>query len=193
MEMTVLKAVERSGGMSKVRNTGFIPGVLNGPGTVSTSVQFEKIALNKIITKHGSNAKIWVELGDEKKLGFIKEVQRHPVDGNIIHVAIQLVSKDQEIKMKLMINFSGQSDLERRLLKLQVYKTEIEVAGKTDVMPELAVVDVSEKTDGENITAVDFHLPSEIKILDAENEVYAVIKAVREVQDVEPEEDKPAK
>jgi large subunit ribosomal protein L25 len=192
MEEIILKAMERSETPKKVRKAGFIPGVLNGPGTASASVQFDTIALNKIIAKHGSNAKMWVESGTEKTFGFIKEVQKHPVEGKVIHVSIQLVSKDQEVKMQLPITFHGHAELEHRMLKLQVYKSEIEVEGKTALMPDVVVVDVSGKESGENISATDFHLPPEIKILDPEQEIYAVIKAVKEDYAAEPEEAKPA-
>jgi large subunit ribosomal protein L25 len=192
MEEIILKAMSRSEKPKKVRNAGFIPGVLNGPGTTSISVQFEIVALNKIIAKHGINAKIWVVLCAEKKFGFIKEVQRHPVERKIIHISIQLVSKDQEVKMQLPISFHGHVELEHRLLQVQVYKSEIEVAGKAALMPDVVVVDVSEKESGENITAIDFHLPPEIKILDSEHEIYAIIKAIKEEIVEEPEEVKPA-
>jgi large subunit ribosomal protein L25 len=192
MEEIILKALARSEKPKQVRNAGFIPGVLNGPGTTSTSVKFESAALNKIIAKHGTNAKLWVMLGDEKKFGFIKEVQKHPVEGKVIHVAIQLVSKDQDVKMTLPISFRGHVELEHRLLQVQVYKSEIEVSGKAELMPDEAVVDVSEKESGANITAVDFNLPSEVKILDPEHEIYAIIKAVKEEAVEEPEEVKPA-
>jgi large subunit ribosomal protein L25 len=187
MEEIILKAIARSEKPNKVRKAGFIPGVLNGPGTASTPVQFDIIAMNKIIAKHGTNAKLWVELGAEKKFGFIKEVQKHPIERKVLHVSIQLVSEDQEIKMLLPINFHGHSDLENKLLQLQVYKSEIEVVGKAALMPDVVVVEVSEKVAGENITAIDFHLPPEIKILDPENEIYAVIKTVKEEIIEEPE------
>ena len=180
MEEIILKAMTRSEKPKTVRNAGFIPGVLCGPGTVSTSVQFESVALNKIIAKHGTNAKLWVELGTEKKFGFISEVQKHPVEAKVIHISIQLVSKDQNIKMQLPITFRGHAELENKLLQIQVYKSEIEVEGKAELMPDEAVVDVSEKQSGDNITAIDFHLPSEIRILDPVQEVYAAIKANKE-------------
>ena len=192
MEDIILKAMARSESPKKVRNAGFIPGVLNGPGTTSISVQFETLTLNKIIAKHGSNAKLFVELGAKKKFGFIKEVQRNPVEGKVIHIAIQLISKDQDVKMQLPITFHGHAELEHRLLQVQVYKSEIEVAGKAALMPEVVVVDVSEKESGENITAVDFHLPKEIKIHDPEHEIYATIKAIKKEIVEEPEEVKPA-
>lgn len=182
----------RTDNPKKVREAGFIPGVLNGPGTTSTSVQFETSALNKIIANHGSNAKIWVELGDEKKFGFIKEVQKSPVERKVLHVAILLVSKDQEVKMQLPIGFHGRDELEHRLLQLQVYKSEIEVLGKTDLMPDVVIVDVSKKELGDTITRIQFALPAGIKILDADNEIYAIIKAVKEELVEEVVEEKPA-
>nr|WP_319487459.1 50S ribosomal protein L25 [uncultured Caproiciproducens sp.] len=192
MEEIILNAMARSEKPKKVRSSGFIPGVLNGPGTTSASVKFESVALNKIIAKHGTNAKLWVVLGTEKTFGFIKEVQKHPVEGKIIHIGIQLVSKDQEVKMQLPITFHGHTELEHRLLQLQVYKPEIEVEGKTALMPDEVVVDVSEKKSGETITASDFHLSSGVKILDPEDEIYAIIKAVKKESVEAPEEVKPA-
>ena len=192
MENIVIKATERSEKPKKVRSAGFIPGVLNGPGTASADVQFENVALNKIITKHGTNAKLWVVLGDKKSFGFIKEVQKHPVEGKVMHVAIQLVSKDQDIKMQLPILFNGHAALENKSLQMQICKAEVEVAGKAECMPDEVTVDVSKKESGENITAVDFHLPSGIKILNPENEIYAVIKTAPKVAAEEPEDPAPA-
>lgn len=193
MENISIKAIARSEKPKKVRDAGFIPGVLNGPGTTSIPVKFDSIALNKIIARHGSNAKLWVALGDEKKFGFIKEVQRHPVEGKVIHISIQLVSKDQNVKMQLPIAFHGQNELESRLLQLQIYKAEIEVEGKPAFMPDEVIVDVAKKEVGDNITVKDFSLSHEIKVVDPENEIYAVIKAakaeaVEEAEEVKPEE-----
>lgn len=180
MEEIILKAKARSADTKIAKNSGFIPGVLNGPGTASASVIFEIIPLNKIIAKHGKNAKLWVDLDNEKKFGYIKEVQRHPVEGKIIHIAVQMLSMDQEVKMQLPITYRGIVELEHRLLTLQVYKTEIKVSGIGANMPDSVVVDVSEKVFGDEITASDFNLPPEIKILDSENEAYAGIKAAKE-------------
>jgi len=192
MEIAILKAMERSEDPKKVRKAGFIPGVLNEAGSAATSVKFETSVLNKIIAKHGINAKVSVELGAEKKFGFIKEIQRQAVEDKIIHVTIQLVSKDQEVKMQLPINYHGHAELEHRSLQLQVYKSEVEVTAKAALMPDGVIVDVSGKESGENITAVNFNLPPEIKILDAADEIYAVIKAVKEEKVEETEEAKAA-
>ena len=94
--------------------------------------------------------------------------------------------------MKLPITFHGHADLEKRVLQLQVYKSEIEVEGRATLIPDSVIVDVSKKESGENVTAIDIHLPPEIKILDSANEVYAIIKAVKEEIVEETEEVKAA-
>jgi len=188
MEEIILKALPRTESPKKVRKAGFIPGVLNESNTNSTDVQFETTALNKVIAKHGSNAKIWVELGSDKKFGFIKEVQKHPVEGKVIHISIQLVEKDQVVKMHLPITFHGREDLEHKSLQLLICKSDVEVIGKATLMPDMLVADISKKELGENVTAIDFHIPADLKILDAEHEIYAVIKASKEVLVEEPEE-----
>jgi large subunit ribosomal protein L25 len=188
MEEIILKAMLRTDKLAKVRRAGFVPGVLNASDTTSTSVQFETTALDKIIARHGSNAKIWVELGEDKKFGFFKEIQTNPLDRRVIHISIQMVSVDQEVKIQLPIADHGREELEHRMLHVQVYKAEVDVTGKAAMMPESVVVDVTGKVAGDTITAGDLNLPAEIKVHDAENEIYAVIKPVKEVLAEEPEE-----
>jgi len=181
MEEIALKAVIRKDKPKKVRREGFIPGVLNGPGTASTPVQFESGGLNKVIARHGTSAKLWVMLGGEKKFGLLKEVQRHPVDGNAVHVSVQMISEDQDVKMQLPIVFHGHGELEHDLLQLQVYHSEVEVEGKATLIPDEIVTEVSGKKTGESITAADFHLPAGVRLIAPEGEIYAVIKPVRTV------------
>lgn len=181
MEKTILMAEVRDENPKKARDAGFIPGVLNGPKTTSTSVKFEASALNRILVAHGTNAKVWIDMNGEKTFGFIKEVQKDPVDKRVLHVSVLLVTKDQDVKMQLPITYHGREELENKFLLLQIYKTEIDVIGKTDLMPDVVIVDVSQKELGDSITAKDLRLPKGLHITDQENEVYAHIKAARAV------------
>ena len=181
MAETILMAIERTKQGKRFQEAGFIPGVLYGDGlTGSLSVKFEESALKKLIAEHGSNAKVWVKYGKNKKFGFIKEVQRKPVSGKVIHIDVMLVAKDHEIRMQLPINFKGQDNLEQRRLLLQVYKSEIDVLGKAALMPDVVVVDVAGKDQGDTITLNDFQLDKRIKIQDREDEIYGIIAHLRE-------------
>ncbi|MDI6877950.1 MAG: 50S ribosomal protein L25 [Desulfitobacteriaceae bacterium] len=180
MEETILNAIERMPS-KKFKETGFTPGVLYGDSIAkATSVKFESLALNKVLVTHGSNAKLWVKYGGNKKFGFIKEVQRHPVTGKVIHLDVQLVSQTHEVRLQLPINFKGKDHLENRNLVLQVYKSEIDVFGKAALMPDVVVIDVSKKELGDTITLNDFDLDKQLKIHDGENEIYGIITSPRE-------------
>lgn len=185
MEETILDAVERTIQPKRCREAGFTPGVLYGDSvTNAITVQFETAALKKVLATHGSNAKVWVKYGGNKKFGFIKEVQRHPVSAKVIHIDVFLVSQDHEVRMQIPITFEGRDSLDNVLL--QVHKSEIEVFGKAALMPEAVVVDVSTMTLGDTITSKNFKLDKQIKITDSEKEVYGIITPLRELAE-EPE------
>ena len=186
MEETIyLNAVERTLKPSQCRKTGFTPGVLYGESlTNAITVQFETAELKKVIAAHGWNAKVWVNFGGNKKFGFIKEVQRHPVTATVIHIDVFLVSQDHEVSMQIPLNFEGRDNLNNVLL--QVYKSEIEVLGKIALMPESVVVDVSTMVLGDTITSKNFNLDEQLKITEGEDEVYGIIIPLRELAE-EPE------
>lgn len=181
MEEIILKTVLRTEKPKKVRQAGFIPGVLNASDTTSTAVQFDASELNRIVSRHGSNARVWISIGrTKKKFGYIKDIQRQPVDRQIIHVSIQLVSVDQPVTMQVPILFHGQEELIHSRLHLQIIKADVRVSGKAATMPDVIATDVSTKKDGDSITRADFNFTDAIEVNDDVDEIYALIKPVRE-------------
>lgn len=188
MAETILNAYERTV-TKKFRETGFIPGVLYGDSDSianTTPVKFQTTVLTKILKQHGSNAKIWINYGNKKSFGFIKEVQKHPLEGNVIHIDVQLVSQNHEVKMHLPISFKGKENLEQRRLVLNVTKSEIDVFGKASLMPDIVEIDVSEKEIGDTLTLNDFTLDPGIKITDNKGEIYGTITYIKEQAEEEP-------
>ncbi|NMM65162.1 50S ribosomal protein L25 [Clostridium sp. P21] len=182
MKQIILNAAKRIKKTKKFREEGFIPGVIYGDCVAKADpVKFEETSLMKILAKHGSNVKLWIKCGDDKKFGFIKEIQRHPVSNKIIHLDVQLVSKDHEVKVQVPITFKGEAALGKKQLQLQIHKTEVDVLGKIDLIPEVLHIDASGKNAGDTITSKDFNLDKQVKIHDKENEVYATITKLMDV------------
>lgn len=180
MDNIILTAFERKHDKKKFNENGFIAGVIYGDSIKqAVSVKFEETPLKKLLAKHGSNAKLWVNYQDDKKLGFIKEIQRHPVTAKITHIDVQLVSKNHEIKLQLPIYYKGEEALSAKSLQLQVHKSEIDVFGRMDLMPDAISIDISEKELDDTITIKDFNLDKQIKVSDDDNEVYAIISHLR--------------
>lgn len=188
MNETILDAFERIPGKHKFNEEGFIAGVIYGDKIEGAiSVKIELVPLIKILKKHGSNAKVWVKYGEEKKFGFVKEIQRHPVSAKISHIDIQIVSLDQEVKLQLPITFNGEANLIDNLLELAVYKSEIDVFGVMAVMPDYVTIDVADRKLGDSVTIKDFVLNEKIAVTDEEDVVYAAIVARKEIVEEEEE------
>lgn len=180
MEKSVLTAFNRTKQPGKFREPGFIAGVIYGDSVVEgISVKFDASAVKKVLMVHGSNAKVWINYDNEKKFGFIKEIQRHPVSSIINHIDIQLVSKDHEIKLQIPILFKGEDSLKTRQLGLHIHKSDIDVFGKMDLMPDSLDIDISEKELGDTITLNDFNLDKQIKVSDKEGQIYGVIAELK--------------
>lgn len=187
MEKAILKTEPRNDSPKNVRAAGWIPGVLHGPGATSVPVQFDKSELLKILSKHGTNAKVWIMLEKQKEFGIVKEVQKDPLDKRVLHVTVLIVPKDQEVKMHVQILFHGKDELEARILHVQVFKGEIELQGKAQSMPESVTADVTGRENGDHILLKDIEIPKGFKVLDEENEIYGVIKETRTVAAEAPE------
>ena len=189
MNETILDAFERIPTKHKFNEEGFIAAVMYGDKIQEAiSVKIELESLIKILKKHGSNAKVWVKYGEEKRFGFVKEIQRHPVSAKINHIDIQIVSLDQEVKLQLPITFNGEDNLIDNLLELNVYKTEIDVFGTMAIMPDYVTIDVAERKLGDTVTIKDFDLNEKIKVTDEEDVIYAAIVARKEIVEEEEEE-----
>lgn len=182
----VLNAIQRTMKSGKFNEVGFVPGVLYGEGVEKpSSVKFNELALKKILANHGANAKVWVDFESNKVFGFIKEIQRQPVTMKLVHIDVQLVSKDQEVKMQLPINFKGEESLNLKQLNLQVNKLEIDIVGNATLMPDVVDIDVSDKKLGDTITSKDFYLNPLLKISGDADEIYGTITYLKGSVNVE--------
>lgn len=176
MEEIILEAIERTKQVGKFRESGFVSGVLYGDSvTVASSVKFDALAIKKVLARHGSNAKVWINFNKNKKFGFIREVQKHPVSGSVIHIDVQIVSNDHQLKLQIPIVFQGEDNLKQRQLQLKVYKSEITVFGKVALMLDAIYIDVSEKKLGAAITLNNLHLDKQLKVSEKEDTVFGMI------------------
>jgi len=187
MEEIILNAIERPKTSARFRELGFVPGVLYGDDVpVGSNVKFDEKELRTIINKHGSHANISINFNNKKKVGFIKELQRKPITGALVHVDIQIVSKEHEIKRQIPIVFDGEDVLMSKHLQLNISKSEILVFGKIALMPDTISIDVSEMDIKDSITYTNFNLDSKLKIEEPDI-IYAVVSEQRIQYVEEPE------
>ena len=94
----------------RLRRAGAVPAVLYGRGVEPVSVAVDQRALYAALhTEAGTNAIINLAVTGTKKpfLTVAREIQRHPVRGEIAHVDFISISLDEEIHAEVALEFIG--------------------------------------------------------------------------------------
>lgn len=177
MSITVLHASERKGKPKQIRNKGFIPGVIYGQYLQPKPVQFDGLELNKAVKNNFKTSVLKVKVGEKSNQCIVKSVQRDIINGNIIHVDMQAIREDEEIKLKVPIEFTGRAMLENRNLLLETHLPELELSGRVKDMPDSIEIDLENKQFGDKIEVKDIKLSENITVLNPEEDLIAVITA----------------
>ena len=127
-----------------LRNQGLIPGVLYGPKTKAASVKVNEKEFQKIYGKAGESSLIQLESQSGAKPVLIREIQRDPVKGGIIHIDFYQPPLDEAIEVTVPLVFEGEPlavrDLGGTLLKnIQ----EVPVKALPQNLPHEIVVNIS--------------------------------------------------
>lgn len=175
----------------RMRKTGKIPAVIYGAKTKPISLTLEWTQIQKKtrgVLPENALMKILVkEKGKEKaRTVIIKEIQRNPITGNLLHVDFNEISLDVKLRAKVATVPLGEArgvKEQSGILDHVLHEVEVECL-PTDI-PEKITVDVSALVIGNAIRVKDLQVSEKVKILnDPELTVFAVAapKAEEEVK-----------
>jgi large subunit ribosomal protein L25 len=200
MESVELKASRREGTgkqvTRKLRATGAIPAVLYGSGAEPQSLQIDKVELDRIFREHaGGNFILNLEVEKEKPvMTIIRETQRHPVSGQLVHLDFQRVSTDKPIAVQVPVRLVGESPGVKDFGGvLEFVLRELEVSCLPLEIPDEVVVDISEMLLNDSIHVADLDLPNIEFITETERTIVSVSmpriqKSAAEIEAEEAEE-----
>jgi len=99
----------------RLRRTELIPAVVYGGGSKPTMIQADRKAYHRIHRQHMGESLIYhlnVVEGDKKVADFpaiIKDIQRHPVSEEVIHIDFNRISLDKEIEINIKVITKGEA------------------------------------------------------------------------------------
>jgi len=187
MPVDNILALERSSNAKKIRREGFIPGIIYGQDFEAKSVQFDFLELNKLLKDNTKTSRFKVNIGNSSTRCIVKEVQRDSATGKLIHIDMQSISENEEIKIKVPITFTGKRMIESKNLMIENYLTELELSGKMKYMPEGIEIDVEDKEFGDKIIVSDIIIDSNLEVLDDKDEVVALVSSSKQ-QEIDEDE-----
>jgi large subunit ribosomal protein L25 len=166
LEILSLKASQREvagNGPSKVlRRGGKIPAILYGPKTAPIKLVIDKQDLEPII-KSGAVAqkllKLEIDGVDGARNVMVKEMQKHPLSRNLLHLDLYEVSMDHKIRVMVPVVTTGKSVGVEMGGMLQLIRRELEVFCLPDQIPEKITIDITNLDIGDSFHVKD--LPQE--------------------------------
>jgi large subunit ribosomal protein L25 len=178
-DITLVAEVGRPTGTSasrRLRATGKVPAVLYGRGAEPRAITVDWRDLRlALTTEKGLNALITLSVDGTSTPAIVKEMQRHPVRRDVLHIDFLAVDVDKPIATDVPIVMEGEALLVyREQGVVDQIMNAIVVHAKPDRIPGHLSVDISALEIGHTITVADLVLPEGVTI-DADPEDPVVI------------------
>jgi large subunit ribosomal protein L25 len=148
----------------RLRATGKVPAVLYGRGAEPAPISVEWRDLRSALTTDkGLNALLTLKIGSKSTKAIVKEMQRHPVRRDVLHIDFLAVDVDKPITTDVPLVLEGEPEKVIRDdgVVEQIVNVLI-VTAKPDAIPGHIAVDVSDLEIGQHITVGDLQLPADV-------------------------------
>lgn len=174
----------------RLRVVGQIPAVVYGHGISPLPVSVDWRELRSALTTDaGTNALINLNVGGERHLTVVRDMQRHPIKRDVMHVDFQVVSRDEIISMDVPVVLTGESEAvestEGATLEQTIFN--LTIKSKPGSIPNEIAVDITNLEIGTPIRVEDLDLPEGVET-DVDPEETVVSIAVVQVDLPEPGE-----
>jgi large subunit ribosomal protein L25 len=129
-----------------LRRKGITPVSLYGNGVESSALQIETPALRKALAKAGKTSLVSLKVGTSKRLhmAIVREIQRDPVKGELLHVDFYQVRMDQKLKIEVPLVLTGKAPAVKEFGGILVQEmSSIEVECLPSNMPHSIEADIS--------------------------------------------------
>lgn len=151
----------------RLRSRGLIPGVLYGTGKAAVPVAVSPREITAILrSASGGNTLFDLDLGGTRRKVILKEFQREPLRGQLLHADFYEVALDKALEVKVPIELEGVPvgvKLQGGIVDFVTRELEVECL-PVDI-PERITVDISHLELGKHLRVSDLKLSDKVKIL----------------------------
>jgi len=190
MEQIELSAATRDILGKKVRflrRQGLTPANLYGRNVESTALQVDTTQLKHTLAKAGKSSLVALKVDSAKrpKMVIIRDIQREPLTGGLLHVDLYQVKMEERIKIEVSLLFVGEAPAIRDRGGILVQNmTSVEVECLPANMPHNIEVDLSVLTELDQAVHVkDLSIDEGVTILtDPEQSIVQIARSKVEVE-----------
>jgi len=189
MKRYSLTAVIRTDKGRKARRDELVPAVLYGPGVESIHLGLPVADVNQFVQRGTANMLIDLTADKKKYTVMLKDLQRHRVKGDVLHMDFYAVDLEQKLTTTVPVHLIGESPGVKEGGILQQQTREIEVRCLPTEIPQGFEVDISALAIGDSRTVADLSMEGNFEVLTLDTEVVVSVLAPRlETDEVEAED-----
>ncbi|HOR53626.1 MAG TPA: 50S ribosomal protein L25 [Synergistales bacterium] len=168
----------------KVRNEGKIPGVLYGPGYLGSLPFYVAVQSIAPIVQSGrwETARLDVETpGGKKELCLMRDLQRNPLTGSILHVDLLQLKKGHKVSVNVPVEITGREKCagvkQGGVFEQLIHEVEMEVLPSE--IPASIAIDVTDLSLDGAIRIADVKFPESAVLTLSHEEVIVTIAQPR--------------
>ncbi|NOY54705.1 MAG: 50S ribosomal protein L25 [Actinobacteria bacterium] len=152
----------------RLRRQGLVPAVVYGRGLEPVAIAVNARELYAVLhSDAGLNALINLEIEDgASQLTMARELQRHPVRGEITHLDFVTISLTEKTQVEVGIELIGESEGVIEGGIVETIRNSVEVEALPTEIPQSIVVDITEMTIGDTLRISDLPAIEGVEYLD---------------------------
>ena len=167
--MNILKATKRetitSGQLNKLRDSGFIPGILYGGKDANAKISIEKKLIKNILNSESFLSSVLDLDLDGNKLKVIpRDVAYNVISDEPIHIDFMRVVPGTKIVLEIPVKFINNSDCPGLKVGgvLNIVRRKVELKCPAEIIPEEIIVDLKGLEIGTSIKISSIKLPENV-------------------------------
>ena len=167
----------------RLRSEGKVPGVVYGLGgdPITLTVEWRDLRA-ALVTEQGLNAVIHLDIAGETTPTLVKDIQRHKVRRDVLHVDFIRVDLSKTVDVEVPIHLEGEAELvTREGGVVDQVLTALLITSKPDDIPSGLSIDISGLEIGSALHVSDIALPAGVTTsVDPEDTVVTASRGVSE-------------
>lgn len=141
--------------VKKLRAEGYLPGVAYGSHSKTYEIAIPRKDFEKFLKHNEVGSKVTIKVGRSYEDAVLKEIQKDPVSGFILHADFQLLKAGEAIKLKIPVHFVRRETVEDKRTAVQEMIHELEILAMPKDLIDHIEVDLEGKVIGDNVTISD--------------------------------------
>lgn len=162
-----------------LRRQGLLPGIIYGHNVEPIAISMDARSAGRLLQTVSTTQLVTVMVAGVPHTTLVRERQRHPVTGALLHVDFQAVSMTETLRTSVRIEAVGESPAVKLMDAVLVFGQEnLDIECLPADLPEKIVVDISVlKSFGNAIYVRDLTLPAGVEVLNNPAEMIVVATA----------------